>query len=469
MRLFEAVDTLLDTYNSIDVRVVAFLDADIWHSAFTVIRFRRETVDELKQIHDKMILKCGLLEKDDIRVRLCQFQTNDWKKIYANLGKKFISLSDDFSVNFSNIPDFNTRIAEARTYASSDYVNTLWDSFHTDMTQSGLRISSLLDDHSNDAVANHFYDIRDYLCAILEIHRNDVSSEGKLILTAPVFFKISKVVFKNNSINMIFTTYPMDNIKIGINFFRADVYGNKYDLVDTIRDKLEITSETNSIQQNHKDIEINTQLIGNEFEITITKNDQLLIGHLRDSVDKYWPDKISFVNPLFGVFENFVKFEELKKMLFDFEARDKQNSAIIFERAVTWLLNLVGINAILLEDYQKTGKGAKEVSMDIIASIDKKSAILVNVTTTEPKQHEFDQQRNYRNHIQEKIVNSQVKLKSILISGKSIKSQKDLFKSNDIILIGKEELEQVIELIQRGKTEEAKNFLLGENVYGAPL
>ena len=48
MKFFEAVENLLDTYNSIDIRVVAFLHDNVWKAASLIVRFRIESEAELK-------------------------------------------------------------------------------------------------------------------------------------------------------------------------------------------------------------------------------------------------------------------------------------------------------------------------------------------------------------------------------------------------------------------------------------
>ena len=51
MNFGEIISGLIDVYKSIDVRIVAFFHDGIWNTPFLIIRFRRESVDEIKKEH----------------------------------------------------------------------------------------------------------------------------------------------------------------------------------------------------------------------------------------------------------------------------------------------------------------------------------------------------------------------------------------------------------------------------------
>lgn len=79
MLLNEVIKEIKDTFHSIDIRVFSHKQNDVWNSIFTVIRFRRETEDELQQIQKDLIKKCGsLIETEKFKVGIFHYPVEKW-------------------------------------------------------------------------------------------------------------------------------------------------------------------------------------------------------------------------------------------------------------------------------------------------------------------------------------------------------------------------------------------------------
>lgn len=466
MRLYDAIDGLIDTYNSIDVRIVAGLADNVWHSIITVIRFRHEDVTELKKIHQSFIDKVGLMKTDNFRVGLYQFPISDWSKIRSNLEQKFLCLLDDFAINFDTTIDLNFS-TEPFGHVNDDYVNAEWLAYQNRFTVSSSPVHGFLSKVSHLATRHTFNSIEDYLAAILQIHRNH-TSQSSVNITIPIFFKVLDTKFDTDSFEITYQGYPQKNIKIGINFYKSEGWGNSFELIDKRTIETKISGNPKEIsQQGHKH-NLDTKFVGNEFETIVTKNDSVILYHDKSQIKDHWATRTNITNPVFSVFQKFVPLEELEKMLFEFQGRGKTNdSSLVFERAVNWLLDLLGLNAILLgKTYEKTGRGSEEISFDIIGSFGINLVLLVNATTGFPKQSDFDRERDYRNKLSKSLQNPDVIIKSVYFTGQDTTESRDSAKSNSVVFIDKPKLKLIFEMLKKGDLDKARDIIINESDFG---
>jgi len=148
-------------------------------------------------------------------------------------------------------------------------------------------------------------------------------------------------------------------------------------------------------------------------------------------------------------------------MLIDFKADDMKEPSVIFERGISWLLSLLGLKTIWLGKYEKTGEGANKSSIDILSSDNKNSIILVNVTIGVPDSSDFPRERRYRESIVNLVSNPELKFKSVLFSGASVTSMSGNANDNGITLLGRDELIQIIDYLEKGDIEDARKLIIG--------
>ena len=470
MRLIDAIDGLIDTYNSIDVRTVVVKGNNSWQSIITIIRLRHETVDDLREEHQKLIKKCsGLIKTDDFQVGLFQLPIEKWSKIRLDLEQKSLCIADDFAVNFESAIDLNYT-TDARYNPSEDYVNTEWQSYLGKIRISAPSVPFERSKYSDLVIKHTFSSLEDYLAAILQIHRNE-TSQHSVIITAPIFFKVLDVKFDVDTITVSYQGYPQKNIKLALNFYRADSYQNSFDLIDKIIKPIEIGNNLKEITNDGVTTHIDTKSMGNQFEVIVTKNDSIVLYEQgKSDIKEKWLTRTNITNPIFPVFNNFVSVEELEKMFFEHKGRGKTNPKIVFEQAVSWLLSLLGFNAILLgQEYEKSGSGSNEISYDILGSSSKNLILLVNATTGLPKQFDFDRERDYRNRLSKTLQNPDVIIKSIYFTGRDTTEANDSAKANEISFIDNNKLKIILDMMKRGDVDKARNTIIDENDFGLPL
>ena len=152
-------------------------------------------------------------------------------------------------------------------------------------------------------------------------------------------------------------------------------------------------------------------------------------------------------------------------MLLKFESIHIKGRSLAFEVGITWLLSLLGMRPVLLGKYEQIGSANNQISFDIVASYGKDIILLVNVTTGRVDPSHIDVEKNYRDKLLQQVDIPNVKLKSILFSGMSVSELKKTVNNNDVILVGRDELTQVLDLLRKGDTEEARRFLIEERDY----
>lgn len=96
------------------------------------------------------------------------------------------------------------------------------------------------------------------------------------------------------------------------------------------------------------------------FEVMATHKGLLLqrYGGRRAS-NKSKKDSIT-LKPALRILQDFVPLSELKEMVLNIKAKDTKNERLIFERAVSWLVSILGCNAIWLNrPFDKSVKNPK--------------------------------------------------------------------------------------------------------------
>lgn len=333
MELSKAIEQLQDTYNSIDIRVFAMLD-NVWNSIYTVIRFRRESIDILEKTNQELVTKCGgLIETSEFRVGVFQFPIQRWNKIHADLQNKFLCLRDDFAINFSNTINLNNDVSEPHSNSSIDYVFKNWKMYSSKNETSQTR-PNYVDKLSEDAISHGFSHINEYLSAIFEMNNYEFQGSPAIIIYAPVFFKIEKVLFTGDKAEIDYSFYPQTNLTLVLNFFSAKDHQHKPEFLG--RKPIALKNNGNGLDliTDHQSISLEPELFGNEFQILVTKNEKLILHNERNNIGKYFPTRSEFTNPIFAIFEKFVSLEILEKMVFEFksEKRDIRDEAKVFER-----------------------------------------------------------------------------------------------------------------------------------------
>lgn len=269
MKLLYTIDALKETYCSIDIRLFSVFKDNEWQNVFTIIRFRHETTDELKKIHDVEIEKCGgLIQTEKFRVSVHQIPIEKWDKIKTDFSQKFLCLSEEYSVNYEKPITLNHTLTEPHK-SEKEYVFKEWNVFFVQQ-ETQLQKPSYEDELLDHALKKGFSYFHPYLSAIFQMDKYDFQSHTWVYLFAPVFFKIDDVVFEHDKMDMTYSSYFQKNLELVTHFTQQNEYGMRSEFIDKIETKFELEKKSGLIH-NTITIPVDVPNFGNTFKIIVKK------------------------------------------------------------------------------------------------------------------------------------------------------------------------------------------------------
>lgn len=456
-----AIDELKDPFHSIDVRVFSFKQDNVWKNIFTIIRFRSETENELKTIHEELIKKRGVLETEKFRMGLFHFSLTNWDKICKDASNKFICLNENYAVNFFESVNLRHTSIEPNP-EPGNYIDKEWKFLRSYHETSSSSRPSYQDELRDEVLKNGFSNVDDYLSAVFQFDKYDFQHNPWIYVFVPVFFKTEKILFEHDKVNVEYTAYEQKDIQITFNFYNSVNRRVNEEFVEQKIQKLTLKDESKII--NDKTIiGLQTDKISNSFELLVIKNKKILIERKEGRIGDYWKGRSEYTNPLYFVFEKFVNYDELEKMLFEFKSKDLGDDSKVFERGVSWLLSLLGFSNVLLNNYEKIGEGSHKISTDILCSLNDNRLFLVNATTGLPKQSDFDREKEYRENLAKLLTNKKLQVFSVYFTGKEATESENSARTNNVTLIGKSKLKILLEHLKKGDLEKARKIILNED------
>ena len=342
-----------------------------------------------------------------------------------------------------------------------DNINTEWYSYHLNQATNNSKVNKFRDLDS-EANAKTFEDIFEYISEIFQVPKPSLQHQGVNIMVAPVFFKLKDPEFSDNKFK-IEGQGVMTNVSGVIRISETDNNGRPLKVRRKINfdtSDLKLSGSYGSFVKFVMEKEIEGIMPDDHFKIVATRNNVIIADESRP-IKPYWP-KSNVTNPLMPTFERFVPFEQLKDMLLEPKPRKLKSKNLapedVFERAIGWLLNLLGIPAIQLQENDQSGEGHERISADVIASYQKSHIILAHMTIGTVKPPDIDAASNANEQIAKILDN--VKIISVHFTPKSVQQLKSTITQKDQVLIGKEELEQIISNLKNGDVEDARKMIM---------
>jgi hypothetical protein len=466
MNFFETVENLLNTYNSIDVRVVAFLHDNVWKAAYLIVRFRIETEIELKKEQHDLLTKIGVIDEKDFCVKLFAFPIDKWAQIKDQWQKNFLCLESTFAVNFDITNDLNVEIINPSNYYY-DHTFIGWNSYNTDVRSiKDIDVNQKVKNYNKNAQLQYSKNIMSYLSMALAVEDQKFENNtGFTLMLAPIFFKLNKTTLDKNIIHLEGEGFVNQNITIIIDFFKNR--NGSYPFVFKDRKQIQYVITGDSKINSFKIMDsIPSLSLDDGFKVSVYgKNGILLHESFTSTVGNNWNTKSILTNPIYPIFKQFVNFEELKSMLFLSTSRTGKNHSDYFEKGVSWLLSMLGLNAVWLgKDFESTGSNEERIVIDLLGHNDSNHIFLVNVTSGIPTSSDFARERRYRENLQNKINNPDLILSSILFSNGPTTNLIETAKLEGLMLVGKNEIESLLNLIEKGDNDIAREYLTREKI-----
>ena len=457
MNLEKAINLLEDTFNTIDIRTAAYLKDNSWHSAILVIRFRKESVDIVQQQQKKILETHGKINTKEFQVAFSALPISQWNIVRTNFRKNFVIFRDDLTVNINSSIAFEHTFSEPTNHSGYCSVDSEWNSFYSSSQDSSGNISTILYKYQEDARKLFSRGIHEYLSKIFEMTEQNTQSPPRYIIVAPIFFKIEHIEFDEKSLFLDCIGYPMGKIVFNMDIFER--HGSYQVPKETKKITFDFSGDNEKLSRFRISEQIPTIPPHNEFKIDVFRENGVLIDYQSGIVGTCWPTKGKFTNPFFELSQKFVSTKQLREMIFQFKSDDLRAPQKIFERGITWLLNLLGFSAIRLESYENSSLGSNNVSIDIICSYKKNHIFLVNVTLSMPDISMFETERN-RRLILSRDSHDETKISSVLFTPKSVKELQNEATKHEVNLISKDEIEKILDYLESGDVDLARSIII---------
>ena len=458
MEFVKSISAYFDCYNSIDVRVAAYNQDNKWKAAIPVIRFRIESIEKVKELQKNLVRPEEKIESEKFKIFLDVFEPLKWKKICQNWSKNMIVV-EDTEIEIKPKAELSYDDKEPRSHDNYDFVNMQWDSYSVSNSSNIENFQGKMRDQNNLAVSKNHSDIFEYISDVLEIPQTEARSNGVNKITAPVFFKIEDPKFDGKQFSIVgkgITSKISGVLKIYGTFYNQQVRELKYSLNILNSDIQKKDDSTFNITKTASNIKPNDRYV-----LNITRNG-VIIANKSDLMKNCWLNQSIVTNPLMPVLQTMVPFSELKQMLL--EPKDKKGKGIrtltyeqVFERGVGWLLSLLGFQSIQLQEYQQYGSGSKRISYDIVSSYNDEFIILTHATTASDLSSQINSADTTHGLISIQFDN--MKIKSVIFTPKSITQNVP----ENIILIEKTKLNQILSLLEKGEVEQARLFFFPDS------
>jgi len=468
-------------YKTIDLRTACFKEGAEWQNALTVIRFSHSKAGAVRKIYDYLHQKWGgRVDTPRLKV-LCQALpiskyggltrgllengTLSFKNLTVKFeGKKDI---DSWRCTFTDCPHYLRRLEK-------------WKIFDGVISRSS-NIYEKLEHVESDARSLRFAGIYNCINEWLQSRfSSNVSTD--ITFSAPVYAIIDDVDVKDSSIKIRISSHKnmvrslhLDLLQWKGRGFWGQSIEKTDELISTSRKDL-IAEEPVEVEPTFQTFEVDyeipswnptdyldAKLIYDRVEILEIDNKEGTLAGFRER-------KAPVANPFFWAYDRFCSYDELIKQLKDPQrvaTSKKREPSQIFERAVSWLLTLCGLQTIKLDEYEKLTPKAGKIqydSVDIIAySREKSLIVLASCTTGLPKSDEdvprlLDVTKRLE---QDLFKETSTKLVPVIFSSLiDLELVKDEGMKCNVKIVDSSDTERMVKLLRDGKTQDALALII---------
>ena len=367
MKISECITLLQDIYNSIDIRAAVYKKDAKWFAAFLILRFRKEKVEDVKDEQKKIFEKYGKIDEENFKIVFDVLDIERWSSILESWNTKSITIKNNFVINLNRRDFMEPNMNEPYSHANFALIDDNWISYHNALNDNdGNLTNSISITHTPKAREFLSRDIAEYFEKIFQVSNYHTQNLRTYMIIAPVFFKIDKIEFTLDKVEISCTGFPEDEIDFIMNFQKQG--GANPITFDAIHINHKISGEENKETKFTISENLKSNHMEHLFRLDVYRKNGVLLDSEKGSVSDKFPTKGEFTNPLFETFKIFVTPAEFRKILLNLESNDIKSPDKVFERGITWLLSLIGCTPVNLQGYERSGQEPDKVSMDIIAS-----------------------------------------------------------------------------------------------------
>jgi len=470
-----------EIYKTIDLRTACFKEDAEWENALTVIRFSHLETTALEEIFDSLRQKWGG-EVDTPRLKVvCEaLPISEYGNLTKGLLEDRILSLKGLKVKFEGKRDVDTWNCYLADYPHYLRKTEKWKTFDGAMSRS-TSIPQKLERVGSDARSLGFADTYNCVSEWLQCPFSpQVSSDT--ILSAPVYAIIDDVDVGDLMVKVRISCHRnmVRSLRLNLLQWKGEGYW-----VKSIRKTDELSSKSTKDLLDQKLFEVDSSFRTCEVDYEIpflSPSDFLDVRLIYDRVESLEIDrkegalagfkerKAAAVNPFFSMYDRFCNYDELINQLKNpqnFATTKKREPSQIFERAVSWLLALCGLQTIKLDEYEKfkprAGKSEYD-SVDIVAYSREKSLIILASCTIGAPDLSKDVLRllEVTRRLEEDLFKetSTILVPVIFSSYRRLEPIKEGAMKYNVKVIDSTDAERMVTLLRDGKTQDALAFVV---------
>jgi len=371
MNLEEAINLLQDTFTTIDIRTASFLKDNSWNSAIFVLRFRKESVDEVHEQQKEILDTHGKIDTKDFQVCFSALPISQWDELRANWKQNFVKFNDKLSVNIDSSVALTHTFAEPYSHSGYCAIDEEWNSFYTSSQgNSSINIETIFSNHQTEARKFFSRDIHEYLSKIFEMTTANTNSPPRYIIIVPVFFKVDQIAFGSNSVDLICKGFPMGELMFNLNF--SDRHGSYAIPKKSVKFPYNFTGDATKKLEFNVSKKLPSFSANYEFKLDVFRKNGLLIATESGSIENH-PHDLSSKVIAESVTEAKHSTETENPVVFISHAMDDYK----FVKRISTVLELFGLDVFLAhQDIEPTKKFEEEIIENL-----KKAPIFIPILT----------------------------------------------------------------------------------------
>lgn len=467
----DIIDCMKNAYKSIDLRIAAGKEDDKWHNGLTVIRFsyqdKKNVENKIKEIESRI----GEVKTGNFFISHHIFAFNELEELLSQFRSGKINLEDteiDLGRRINLLSQKNHFSSHRLTRKLDEWpVLEVFDGRHSEIFEKAEKeIRSL-------GFTDNIYDpVNEWL----EMRNFGGSTTVNIVVSAPFYAIIKNVDFDGQTAEVEIKLHEnLNDLILHLLLRKEDYYGAIKVISSFNIDKNEIRELNGNFKLWEKKVELPSATAD---DFLIIKLAQKELGEV-DSFSKPINDFIKIKEPaMLPFFTTFLRFcgekDFIKHLTQPHEVEIKGIKGIppqhVFERAVSWLLNLSGFPSVKLDEYEKLrGRKVEHGSVDILAyNKNKNQLLLVNCTLGIPKPNEIDSYNSVKTVLYDELFKgTSLQIIPISFSAKrEISAMKEVGERVGVRIFGLDDIEKILKYIKNRDTDLIVNMIEGKNQGG---
>jgi hypothetical protein len=392
----QLLEALGASYQTIDIRLGAIRENDIWINALTTIRLSRRSVDQVREHHRNLIERYGHVATEHFRIELMTRSFAEWPQFLKACSAGVLILGD-VNIKWAQPPTFDTELGYISRHQSDlrDEDRWKWPSFSQwcgGKRPQGFQNDSLI----REVAASGWSSPHQAINTLCEMNITQGSPyEHEIYLSIPVYVAVENIAVStvHSSVHLRYLHHSaIQGLRV-----TALVKDRNSNGAEIIRARVPLVLE-------ETESEDHIGVFSGRGQIETTNREQLIelkvahdvLGEIDSVQDPLWcliPEVER--NVLLAGLKRFCPQPELEGLLVKAcEHKPKKlKTSSAFELHIAWLLGLCGLSTIVLGEYERLladQTSVERASVDILAGMANQNTLLVGACTiTTPKEEDF--------------------------------------------------------------------------------